>query len=332
MANYPFWSAQGGYGCRATERRAWVVRSTDQGLQRMGVLDSVGEPGDLRRSASGRLPSRRRAGVADENFPIAPWVRPTSLARHLTALYRYARFVDDIGDEPSLGWDSGQRLSALDAVESQLRGLYAGQRATIPTVAALARTIAACRLPAEPLLRLIEANRIDQTATRYATFDDLVDYCTWSANPVGELVLHVFGRPSPAQVALSDRVCTALQLIEHLQDVGEDFRRDRIYLPQEDLDRFGVKLSDLGESAAGPAMRELVSFEVERAAAWLESGAFLVATLHGWGRLSVALYLAGGRAALAGLRRAADPLAPAPKPTRARIASHLLAATVRSAG
>lgn len=274
----------------------------------------------------------RLEAAASENFPVTSWAQPTSLRRHLAAIYGYARFVDDVGDEPALQWDREQRLSALDAVEAQVRGLYDGSPATIPVVAALAPTVAACRLPVEPLVRLVEANRIDQAITRYATFADLVAYCTWSANPVGQLVLHVFGRPSPAQIALSDRVCTALQLIEHLQDIAEDFHRGRIYLPQEDLDRFGVVPADLGSPAGARVVRELVAFEVERAAAWLESGAPLAATLRGWGRLSVALYLAGGRAALDTLRRTENPLGTIPKPTRRQMAAHLLRAVGRSAG
>jgi squalene synthase HpnC len=269
---------------------------------------------------------------AQENFPVAPWFGLPSFTRHLTAIYRYARYVDDIGDEPAPGWDRERRLAALDDIEAEVDGLYLGRPATIPAVAGLAATVEACRLPAPPLRRLIQANRIDQNVCRYGTFEHLVEYCTWSANPVGELVLHVFGRPSAAQVALSDRVCTALQLIEHLQDVREDFQRGRIYLPQEDLDRFGVVASDLGAATAASALRELIAFEVERAAAWLESGAPLVAGLRGWGRLSVGLYIAGGRAAIGGLRRSADPLAPHRKPTRMQIAGRFLAATVRSAG
>jgi squalene synthase HpnC len=275
---------------------------------------------------------RSRSEPIAENFPIAPWLGAPSAVRHLMALYRYARFVDDVGDEPSLGWDAAKRLSVLDVLATEVEGLYTGLPASTPVVASLAPTVTACELPSEPLLRLIEANRLDQMTSRYATFDDLVEYCTWSANPVGELVLHVFGRPTAAQVALSDRICTALQLIEHLQDVAEDYRLGRIYLPQEDLARFGVAEEDLGAPEADPAVRELIAFETERASAWLESGAPLTATLRGWGRLSVALYIAGGRAAVLGLRHQTNPLAAARKPTRLRIAGQFLAATVRCAG
>src|SRR5262249_28678366 len=150
-----------------------------------------------------------------------------------------------LGDEPVPGVGVAERLAALDQVEAQIRSLYAGRRVGLPIVEALAPTVAACRLPISTWLRLIQANRIDQTTTRYAPFDDLVGYCTYSANPVGELVLGVFGYADAARIALSDRICTALQLVEHLQDVGEDRRRGRVYLPQEDLDRFGVPDHDL---------------------------------------------------------------------------------------
>lgn len=266
-----------------------------------------------------------------ENFPVALRILPRRHRRHLIALYAYARQVDDLGDEPLP--DVGDRLATLDAVEADLRSLYAGRAATHPAVRAIAPTVAECRLPLDPLVRLIEANRVDQRVTRYATFDQLVEYCTLSANPVGELVLHAFGQADAARVALSDRVCTALQLVEHLQDVAEDYRRGRIYLPAEDLERFGVTEADLARPTAGLRLRELVEFEAERARAWLDAGAPLVSALRGWARLAVSGYLAGGRATLDALAEADhDPLRAAVRPTRQRVLRHWLAATVRSAG
>jgi len=268
------------------------------------------------------LLSRMRAAESvrgTENFPVALRVLPARLRRHLRALYGYARFVDDIGDEP------------MGTVP--VRDLYGGRPVTLSAVAALAPTVAARRLPIGALLRLVDANRVDQRVTRYDTFDQLLDYCTLSADPVGELVLHVFTEPTAEQVALSDRICTGLQLVEHLQDIGQDRRRGRIYLPAEEMDRFGVDEADLDAAVAGPKLRALVEFAANRAAAWLDAGAPLVSTLHGWARLAVGGYLAGGRAALGVLVRAGyDPLPAPPRPTGRHVFTRWLAASVRSAG
>ncbi len=165
---------------------------------------------------------------------------------------------------------------------------------------------------------LIDANRQDQTVSRYATFDDLLGYCRLSANPVGRIVLHIFGAATPERTRLSDLVCTALQLAEHWQDVAEDFAMGRIYLPQEDMAAFGCTEDDLGpatrEAATGPTtvsrratpprLRKLMRFETERAGRLLDEGAALTGTLRGWARLAVAGYVAGGRATLAALAAA----------------------------
>jgi len=255
-----------------------------------------------------------------ENFPVALRVLPARPRRHLMAIYGYARMVDDIGDEYT-----GDRVARLDAVEAELRGTYAGQPATDPVLRELSRTIAACRIPVDVPVRLIEANRVDQVVARYATFDQLADYCTLSANPVGELVLSVFGVHTPARVALSDRICTALQIVEHLQDIAEDFRAGRIYLPQEDMERFGVTEADLSAPHAGAALRNLVAYEAERASAWLTAGEPLLCSLHGFARLAVSGYAAGGRAALTALARSGyDPLPGAPKASKAMMVGALL--------
>ncbi|WP_432991734.1 squalene synthase HpnC [Dactylosporangium sp. CA-233914] len=279
----------------------------------------------------GGVPPKSRAGA--ENFPVALRVLPEATRRHLYALYGYARFVDDLGDEPVPGMSAADRIAALDAFEAEVRRLYDGRRVRHPVLRGLAPTVVTCRLPAGPLLRLIEANRVDQTVTRYGTIEQLVGYCSLSADPVGELVLHVFGQAGPARIALSDRVCTALQVLEHLQDVAEDYRRGRIYLPRADLDRFGVREADLAEAAAGDALREVVRFEAARARAWLHAGAPLVASLHGWARVAVGGYLAGGHATLRALERSGyDPLPAAPRPRRRDIATSWLGAMVRSIG
>ncbi|HEX6498647.1 MAG TPA: squalene synthase HpnC [Micromonosporaceae bacterium] len=273
-------------------------------------------------------------GPRGENFPVALRVLPADTRRHLLALYRYARFLDDLGDEPQPGLTGPEdRLAALDEFETRLRALYRGDAADHPVLDGLAGTVAACDLPIEPLLRLVEANRMDQITTRYGTFEQLLEYCQHSADPVGELVLGVFGQATPERIALSNWICTALQIIEHLQDVRQDWRRGRLYLPKEDVDRFGVAPSDLDRPHAGQALRHLVAFEAERARAFLESGAPLVATLTGWARLAVGGYVAGGRAALDALERAGyDPLPGPPRAGKRQIFAAWLRATVRSAG
>lgn len=263
------------------------------------------------------------AQAGGENFPVALRILPTRPRRHLMAIYGYARMVDDLGDEAP-----GDRLAHLDAVEDELRAHYAGQPPTDEVLRELARTVDARGIPVDVLVRLIEANRVDQVTARYATFEQLVDYCTLSANPVGELVLYVFGAHTPARVALSDRICTALQIVEHLQDVAEDHRAGRVYLPKEDLDRFGVGEADLAAPRASPALRRLVEYEAARAAAWLTAGEPLLGSLGGYARLAVSGYCAGGRAALGALARSGyDPLPGPPKAGKTAV----LGALVRTA-
>jgi squalene synthase HpnC len=250
----------------------------------------------LRRStgAENRLPDESAILplAARENFTVASFLLGRTTRAHLTAVYGFARLVDQLGDEVE-----GDRLAILDEFEQDLDRVFDGTPEH-PLLRRLATTVRACDLPRQPFLRLIEANRRDQHLHAYATFDELVEYCDYSANPVGELVLHVFGAATPERIALSDRVCTALQLAEHWQDVGEDYGRGRIYLPAEDLERFGVEPADLAAPIPTAALRELMSFEVERARKLLEEGAPLVGRLRGRARIAVAGYVGGGRAAL----------------------------------
>jgi squalene synthase HpnC len=239
----------------------------------------------------------------------------------LQSIYGYARFVDDLGDEAP-----GDRLGLLDAVEADLDRLYAGGQPSLPVLAALAPTVRECDLPAEPFRHLIQANRVDQRVTRYQTWAELVAYCELSANPVGRLVLHVAGRATPGRLAHSDDVCTALQVIEHLQDIGEDYRAGRIYLPQQDLAGYGVTEGDLAAGIAAARLRRLVAHEARRASRLLDSGGPLVASLHGWARLAVAGYVAGGRAAITGITGVHfDTLRQAVHPAR----RHVVVETVR---
>ena len=252
-------------------------------------------------SAVADLP--RAAAVLDqagaENFPVASRALRRRDREHLMALYGYARLVDDAGDEAP-----GDRAALLDEIEAELDRIYAGAGAEHALTRRLQATVEACDLPRAPLQALIAANRQDQVVHAYATFTELLAYCELSANPVGRLVLHVFEAATPERIALSDRVCTALQLAEHWQDVAEDLAGGRVYLPAEDMERFGVSAADLGEAPAPERVRSLLAFEVRRARGILAEGAPLVGTLRGRPRLAVAGFVAGGRAALDAIERA----------------------------
>jgi squalene synthase HpnC len=259
--------------------------------------------------------------VPGENFPVAPFVVPADVRRHLSALYGFARFVDDVGDATDV--DTADRLRALEAIDADLDRIWAGEP-RLPVLRALAPTVRERSLPAAPFRALVEANRQDQTVARYETVDELLDYCTKSADPVGRLVLHLFGVATPRRVELSDRICTALQIVEHCQDVAEDYARGRIYLPAEDLRRFGVAEDDLRRPAAGTAVRELMTFQIDRAARILREGTPLVGTVHGRLRLLLSGFVGGGRAAIAAVRRADHDVlaAGAPRAPKRAVAWH----------
>jgi squalene synthase HpnC len=275
------------------------------------------------------------ANASGENFPVALRLLPERYRRHLTALYCFARLTDDLGDEAREPDGSGQadadlRLGLLDELTADVHRIYEGKTPDAPVMQQMAVTVTECEVPARPLLDLIQANRQDQQVTRYATFAELGRYCELSANPVGQIVLCIFGAATPERIELSDRICTALQLAEHWQDVAEDLARGRIYLPADDLARFGVTEADLAEPAAGPGVRDLMRFETDRARQLLDQGAPLVGTLRGAARLAVAGYLAGGRAALAAIRaQQYDVLSATARPRKPRMAVELAKAYAR---
>ncbi|HBF81006.1 MAG TPA: squalene synthase HpnC [Streptomyces sp.] len=272
--------------------------------------------------------------AADENFPVAPFFLPRAWRDDLMAVYGFARLVDDIGDGDlapggadarHLGVDperSEDRLAVLDAFEADLHRVFApaGDGPHHPLLRALRPTVRRCALTPDPFLGLIEANRQDQKVRRYATYDELVAYCELSANPVGRLVLQITGTASPERIRRSDAVCTALQIVEHLQDVAEDLARDRIYLPAEDMARFHVGEDDLAAATAGASVRALIAFESQRAHELLDEGTVLVGSVHGRLRLLLAGFVAGGRAALGAVSAAGfDVLPGPPKPTAPRL-------------
>ncbi len=254
------------------------------------------------------------ARAGSENFPVASRVLPRRIRSHLLAIYGFARLVDELGDSLS-----GDRLAALDWLEEDLDRAFDG-RAEHPLLVRLQPTLRECALAREPFARLIEANRLDQRVSRYETWAQLRGYCSLSADPVGELVLAVLGLATPARIALSDSICTALQLTEHCQDVAEDLARGRIYLPAEDLERFHCTRAELaGEHAGGP-LRKVLAFEVARARGLLADGAPLLVQLRGRSMLAVAGFLAGGRAALDAIESAGyDVLGGPPRVSRGRL-------------
>jgi squalene synthase HpnC len=272
---------------------------------------------DVLRPAEARELAAVGAGVARqssaENFPVALRVLPARPRAHLNRIYAYARFVDDVGDEAT-----GDRKRLLDLIDTDVRALRGGTPALRP-VADLRPTVEECDVPLEPLLALIEANRVDQRVTRYASFDDLLGYCQLSAAPVGQLVLHVAGAATERNIADSDAVCAALQVLEHCQDVGEDARAGRVYLPADDLHAAGVMEDQLRAAVTTTALRGVVGRQVERAAELLTAGAPLVGRLTGWAKIAVAGYVAGGTATAHALRRARfDVLGRPIRPSRPR--------------
>lgn len=259
-----------------------------------------------------------------ENFPVALRPLPRALRADLVAVYDVARVIDDLGDD--LGDQAaGDRTALLEEFGADLAAVWEGGRPEHPVLRRLVPTVRARGLDREPFERLVQANLVDQRVTRYGSYAQLRGYCTLSAEPVGRIVLAVFGVCSPAATERSDRVCAALQLIEHWQDVAEDRRAGRVYLPQADLAAFGVAEAELDTPVASPALRKLMAFQIRRAADLLDSGAPLVGLLRGWARLAVAGYVAGGRATLDALRRVdADVLAGPPRARRRDVLRHLV--------
>lgn len=280
------------------------------------AVSASGCSGDVSSSARGAAaldatPAALRARAASENFPVALRWLPSARRHDLLAVYDTARLIDQVGDDAP-----GDRLELLDALEHELRAAFAGE-ARHPVLRALEPTLVRCALPLDPFLRLLEANRWDQRQPAMASWEELRAYCALSANPVGELVLRIFGQADPGTLTLSDDVCTALQLVEHCQDVAEDLAAGRIYLPASERARCGCTEADLAGAPASSALRRLIALQVERARRLLASGEALVARLRGAARPAVAAYVAGGLATCAALERAGfDPNSTPVRPRR----------------
>jgi squalene synthase HpnC len=314
-------------------------------------------------AVTGQISLAVAAKASGENFPVALRMLPKSVRGHLTAFYGFARLVDDIGDEPLParypGSSTGQapggtggrapegaqsalagtltaeeeratRLRLLDELEADVAKIYDGGQPGLPAMRVLGETVRACGIPFQPFADLVQANRQDQQVTRYNTYAELVRYCELSANPVGAVVLYIFGAATPERLALSDKVCTALQLIEHWQDVAEDLRNGRVYLPQEDLAAHGVTEEDLAAPTASVSVINLMGFETDRATALIDEGAPLAGTLGGWARLAISGYIAGGRAAIASIVNSGyDVLRKTPRPGKAATVAGLVSCYVK---
>ena len=223
-----------------------------------------------------------------ENFTVGSWFLPRDKRKHLYAVYAFCRTVDDLGDEYH-----GDRMRALDLWEQEVEQCYRGTPQH-PYMIALQETISTFDIPKEPLLKLIQANRMDQVNRRYPAYQDLDFYCQHSANPVGHLVLYVCGYRDEERQRLSDYTCTALQLANFWQDVARDFAMGRIYIPLEDMARFGYSEDELARGTVNDGFRWLMVFEVGRARELFHRGLKLVGTLDGRLKLDVALFSAGG--------------------------------------
>jgi squalene synthase HpnC len=234
----------------------------------------------------------------NENFTVASWLLPRPLRRHIYAVYAYCRGVDDLGDEAE-----GDRAALLDEWERDLRSCYDDSPSDIRFVA-LQHTIRRFDIPLAPFLRLIEANRRDQTVNRYPTFAGLLEYCSYSANPVGELVLHLFGYRDERRRRLSDATCTALQLANFWQDVSRDLWKGRIYIPLEDMERFGYSERVLLEREYNVCFRRLIGFQVRRTRELFQQGLDLLPLVSGRLRFDLKLFSLGGLAVLDAIERA----------------------------
>jgi squalene synthase HpnC len=256
-----------------------------------------------------------------ENFTVVSAFLPRSLRPHMYSVYAYCRWADDLGDEIP---DPRQAEALLRWWGEELEACYA-QAPRHPVFVALAETVRQFSIPIDPFRHLLAAFLQDQTVTRYERYADLEEYCRFSANPVGRLVLYLFGYRDPERQALSDSTCTALQLANFWQDVAVDWRKGRVYLPLEDLRRFGYSEAELARGEVTPAFRSLMAFEVARARELFHRGAALKDRVAPRLRVDLELFTRGGLEILRLIERAGyDVLTRRPALSRARKVSLIL--------
>ena len=227
-----------------------------------------------------------------ENFPVASILLPRRLRKPVAAIYHFARAADDIADEGDLPDD--ERLRQLDAYRGELRRITAGETPQLPLFANLAAEIRAHDLPLQPFHDLLDAFSQDVVKKRYADYEELLDYCRRSANPVGNLLLHLYEEATPVTLTCSDAICTALQLINFWQDVARDYAIGRIYLPQEDMAKYGINEAQIAQGVDNAAWRALMAFQVDRARTLMLQGAPLGSMLGGRIGLEMRMIIAGG--------------------------------------
>jgi squalene synthase HpnC len=250
--------------------------------------------------ATAEVQTRLLANSHYENFSVVSLLLPRHLRQDFCNVYAFCRVADDLGDETG---DREESLRLLADFRRQTLECFAGHSNT-PVFVALSRTIERHQLPAQPFLDLIDAFEQDQRVSRYQTYDQILDYCRRSANPVGRLVLYLCGYRDEIRQILSDDTCTALQLANFWQDVRRDkLDRDRIYLPRESMDRFGVTEQQIETGRCDDNFRRLLRFEVDRTAQLFDRGAALLPMLRPSVRMQVSLFGKGGRAVLAAIRR-----------------------------
>jgi squalene synthase HpnC len=242
---------------------------------------------------------RRLARSHYENFSVASWFLPQRLRQHFFNVYAYCRISDDLGDEVG---NTAQSLQLLDQWESELNACYGGSPRH-PVFVALAETVRRFEIPKHEFSDLLAAFRQDQKETRYQRFHDVLGYCRYSANPVGHLVLYLCGYSDSERQRLSDYTCTALQLANFWQDVSVDYAKGRIYLPLEDLRRFGVSEEEIRNSENTPSFREMMKFEVGRAREWFAQGMPLVGMVHRELAIDIELFSRGGMEILHAIER-----------------------------
>ncbi|MBZ5612617.1 MAG: squalene synthase HpnC [Acidobacteriia bacterium] len=242
---------------------------------------------------------RRLARSHYENFSVASWFLPERLRQHFFNVYAYCRISDDLGDEVG---DTAASLQMLEQWEAELNACYDGHPRH-PVFVALAETVRQFEIPKHEFADLLTAFRQDQNVSRYETFNDLLGYCKFSANPVGHLVLYLCGYRDSDRQQLSDCTCTALQLANFWQDVSADFAKGRIYLPLEDLRRFGVSENVIRDRENTSAFREMIKFEVERAREWFRQGLPLIANVKRELAIDIELFSRGGQEILNAIER-----------------------------
>lgn len=266
---------------------------------------------------------RHLAETHYENFHVASWFLPKRLRPHFHSIYAYCRVSDDLGDEVG---DPQQSLALLDLWGAELDACYRGE-ARHPVFVALAETVRACDIPKEPFADLLAAFRQDQTVTRFASMAEVLDYCRYSANPVGRIVLYACGYRDAELFALSDQTCSALQLANFWQDVRVDYTKGRIYLPQDDMQRFGVEEGTIAESRFTPQFRELMRYEVDYARGMFHAGLPLIGKVDRELAVDLDLFSRGGLEILRAIERQDyDVLSARPAISKARKAGLLMRA------